>query len=158
MNLSLNLNQKDRIVGGRVGLCRGHKVLGNIIVGCAKRIHLGRAADNLSDGNLFDTADDAASFEIAYPEPAARLDLQGWRQFHGFDRDAATAQIEAAFDPDALALTLTVAGAPAELPESACLHETASRTPGPLSDQAWQQLRAGSRVTVHLCRQAGRPA
>ena len=54
--VSANLDQKARVVDGRVGLCRRHKVLNNLFVQCPQRILFSRTEENQSDGNLFDAA------------------------------------------------------------------------------------------------------
>ncbi len=154
--VSLNLNQKARVVGGRVGLCRGHRVFNNIITRCPKRIALGRAEENVSDGNLFDASGDAAAFQIEYPAPAAVLDLAGWREFYGFDRSGAAAEIEADFDPDTLELTLKVAGRPPTCRKVEQMPEASWQAPGPLTGEDWRRLTEGSAVTIRFAPAAGR--
>jgi len=105
-----HLRQKDRVVAGRVGLCRQHKVLNNVFVACPKRILLARAADNVSNGNLFDAHDDNVSLCIEYPEPCAMLNLSGWQEFYGLDSNSRQARLDADFDLETLVLTLTVEG------------------------------------------------
>ncbi|MGC9346711.1 MAG: right-handed parallel beta-helix repeat-containing protein, partial [Anaerolineae bacterium] len=111
--VSLNLRQSGRIVEGRVGLCRAHRVYNNLFFSCPKRITLARTADNVSDGNLFDARDDATSFRVETPAPEALLDLAAWQRYYGFDRAGAQTTIEADFDPETLLLTLSIAETPA---------------------------------------------
>ena len=108
--VAAHLTQAARVHDGRVGLCRRHKVLNNVFVACPKRIHFGRAEENASDGNCFDTAHDAASFCVFYPAPAQTVNLAAWRDYLGFDRQSAAAKIEARFDPDTLELSWEIEG------------------------------------------------
>jgi hypothetical protein len=132
--ISVHLGQRKRVVGGRVGLCRRHKVLNNIVVGCPQRVFFGRAADNLCDGNLYDKRDDSTSLCVATPEPRALLNLAAWQTYYGFDRHGGQARIEANFDPETLLLTLSVAG---DIPPSILVPELPDQgeglSPGPLA-------------------------
>lgn len=115
-----DLNQADRVVDGRNGLCRQHRVLNNIFVDCPKRILFSRAESNFSDGNLFDRKDDATSLTMQFPSPESRVNLAGWQEFYGFDQHGAQAEIAADFDVEALELKLTIEGdqpQPVEVPE-----------------------------------------
>jgi hypothetical protein len=137
--VSLNLNQAERVIDGRVGLCRRHEVRNNVFVHCPKRIYLARAADNTSDGNLFDARGDAVSFCIRYPDPETRLDLDAWQRYYGLDEHSTQARIEAEFDPDEGALTWKVeGGAPATGPVEA-MHEAEAAPPGPFTTEEWQR-------------------
>jgi len=145
--VSVNLDQRTRVVGGRVGLCRRHKVVNNVFVECPKRIMLSRVQDNQSDGNLFDQRDDATSLCVEYPEPQALVNLSAWQRYYGLDKNSRHARIEADFDPETLKLSLTVDG---ELPECAPVAELhvpdAVRSPGPVnitSGRQKYQVRAG---------------
>jgi hypothetical protein len=132
--ISVHLGQRDRVVGGRVGLCRRHKVMNNIVVDCRKRVFLGRAADNLCDGNLYDEHDDRTSLCIAHPEPRALLDLKAWQTYYGFDVHGGQARIEADFDPETLLLTLSIAGeVPTSVPVPDVYVEGEGLSPGPLA-------------------------
>ncbi|MBN1402066.1 MAG: right-handed parallel beta-helix repeat-containing protein, partial [Anaerolineae bacterium] len=97
--LWFNLDQQDRIMRGRTGLCRRHKILNNVFVGCPERILLSRTADNQCDGNLYHGADDFTSFCIEYPAPQAILDLEAWQTYYGYDQGATQAAITVSFDP-----------------------------------------------------------
>jgi hypothetical protein len=132
--ITANLNQRERVVAGRVGLCRRHKVMNNLIVGCPRRVFFGRATDNVCDGNLYDERDDRISLCVASPEPRALLNLEAWQTYYGFDLHGAQARIEADFDPEALLLTMSIAG---EVPSSAAVPEMyiegEGLPPGPLA-------------------------
>jgi hypothetical protein len=131
--VSCHLGQSERVVGGRVGLCRGHKVLNNLFVCCPQRILFARAEDNASDGNLFEEDDDAVSLCIEHPEPRALLDLDAWQRYYGFDRHGGQAGIEASFDPQTLLLTLSITGAvPPSVEVSELYVKGAGLSPGPL--------------------------
>ena len=131
--VAVHLAQQGRVVGGRVGLCRRHKVLNNLFVACPQRILFARAADNQSDGNLFDRRDDPTSLCVEHPEPRAILNLDAWQEYYGFDVHGRQAPIEADFDPQTLTLTLAVDG---EIPPCAGVAELhdgqEGRPPGPV--------------------------
>jgi len=134
--VAVHLGQKARIVDGRVGLGRRHKVLNNVFVACPRRMLFSRTEENRSDGNLFDERDDATSLCVEYPEPRAILDLDAWQDYFGLDRNSCQAHIEADFDPETLVLTLRIEG---ELPECgsiAALHGEEGPSPGPLEIEA----------------------
>jgi hypothetical protein len=127
----INLDQNHRVMAGRYGLCRSHRVLNNVFVGCPQRILFGRADDNLAEGNLYDAAEDFTSFCIEYPAPKAVLNLFAWQTYYGQDKQATQGRITASFDADTLALELAVEGAlPAAAPVPE-LFEAQSATPGP---------------------------
>ena len=104
--VSVNLDQAGRIVAGRVGLCRGHQVVNNIVSRCPRRVLVARAPDNKVDGNIYDRRDDATSFRVETPAPPAVLDLDAWQRYYGFDAHGDQCEIEVDFDPDTLLLTL----------------------------------------------------
>lgn len=123
--IACDLVQAPRIVNGRVGLCRDHKVLNNVIYNAAKRVLISRKENNECDGNLYSCRgmqDDARSFLIQYPGPEAVLNLSAWQEHYGFDQHGGRANFEAEFDRDNLTLTLqvneeiTCLGLPEKLP------------------------------------------
>ena len=125
-----HLGQAARVVGGRTGLCRQHKVLNNIFVRCPRRIFLARTDGCQSDGNLFDAANDATSFCVDTPAPSALLNLEAWQEHYGFDATSRQEKLEASFDTESLVLTLSLSGSiPAcvPVPEAGA----AAPTPGP---------------------------
>jgi hypothetical protein len=120
-------------VAGRVGLCRQHKVLNNLIVDCPKRILLSRAQDNVCDGNLYDQEDDPVSLCVEYPAPKALVNLAAWQKYFGFDQHGLQTRLSADFDPQELVLTLDVEGeVPPAVQVEAFLAEWAGQTPGPV--------------------------
>ena len=76
--VNFSLGQADRRHEGRTGLCRANAAHNNVFYRCPHRVHLGRREENRSDGNLFDRAEDACSFEIAFPAPGCYQNLAGW--------------------------------------------------------------------------------
>lgn len=108
--VSVNLDQRSRVVGGRVGLCRRHKVMNNIFFQCPKRILFSRVEDNQSDGNLFHQPDDGTSLCVEFPEPQSPVNLSAWQEYFGFDKNSRNVIIEAEFDPESLKLTLKIDG------------------------------------------------
>jgi len=130
--VTVNLDQKARPVGGRVGLCRRHRILNNVFVECPHQILLSRATENVSDNNLFDERDDNMSLCIEYPQPQTLLNLKAWREYYALDKSGTQARIQADFDPEKLVLNLEIDGdipTPATVPE---LHGQEGRTPGPV--------------------------
>lgn len=122
----IHLTQKDRLVEGRVGLCRKHRVLNNVFVACPSQVLLSRAADNECDGNIYDASIPAPSMCVEYPEPEAMLDVHAWREYFGFDTRGAETEISARFDPDSLTVTIEVSG---DLPEAVSVPELHSDRP-----------------------------
>lgn len=145
--VSVNLDQAERIINGRVGLCRRNHVLNNVFADCPRRILLGRAADNISNGNLFDLRDDRreqASLCIRCPEPQALVNLAAWQEYYGLDAHGAQAQVEADFDPDSLELTWRIAGdLPYRQRVPAMSEVTTVLPPGPFDPREWDK-RPGS--------------
>lgn len=138
--VSCHMGQAPRVLDGRTGLCRKQKVINNVFVKCPKRILFSRAADNESDGNLFDVRDDDASFCIEYPAPQALLDLDGWQEHYGFDTNSRQATIDADFDPETLVLTVSIDG---DLPTCSPvpgMTETEEATPGPFELKPGRQV------------------
>jgi hypothetical protein len=130
--ITVNLDQAGRDVEGRVGLCRQHKVLNNVLARCPKRVLFSRVDDNQCDGNLYDERDAALSFCAQYPAPQALVDLAAWQRYYGFDQNGAQAEIDAQLDPETLVLTLEVKG---QLPQTlavGALHSPPAPSPGPV--------------------------
>jgi hypothetical protein len=148
----MGVAQDQREVGGRTGLCRRLKVLNNIVAQCAKRVCLGRADENLAEGNLYDAAHDRVSLVIETPAPKASQDLRGWREFFGFDRRGAQAKLEASFDAKALELAFRLDGDAPEPQEVKALHAGAVLPPGPFDAKTWEQVKKGKAVKVKLPR------
>lgn len=144
----LNLVQAERIIDGRVGLCRRHRVLNNVFVECPKRIYLGRAEENVSDGNLFDTGSDPRSLCIRYPEPEAVLNLAAWQEYYGLDTHSTQARIQAAFDVGSGELTWQVEGESPTPQTVTAMHEAKPGAPGPFSPEEWQRGGGAKRFPV----------
>jgi len=142
--VSYHLMQSDRVIAGRTGLGRRHSVLNNVFVRCPRRILLGRAEENTSDGNLFDVADDPTSFRIMSPEPKATLNLAAWQEYFGFDLHSSQAEIQAEFDPDRLELTWRIRGPLPQCQPVEALHERFPRPcPGPFDEEQWKASVSG---------------
>jgi hypothetical protein len=60
----------------------------------------------------------AGYLRISHPEPFQNLDLEAWKEFHGWDINGGMADITVAFDPDKLQLSLAfeTASQPKQLP------------------------------------------
>ncbi len=148
--VTVNLHQKARIVGGRVGLCRQHQVLNNVFVNCPKRILFSRAADNRAEGNLFDARDDATSLCVETPEPQALINLEAWREFYGYDVHGGRARIDAHLDPDALRLVVRLEEDVPARPGLAVLGEEGQVSfPGPVALAAGEiEYQVGPRLAA----------
>ncbi|MCY3021240.1 MAG: right-handed parallel beta-helix repeat-containing protein [Planctomycetota bacterium] len=83
--VSVNNLQKDRVVDGRKGECRGNVVLNNVFVGCPRRIYLGRNDTNVCDGNLFDAGNKEGLFDVQDPAPNPKPRLDAWQKTFGQD-------------------------------------------------------------------------
>ena len=144
----LNLVQAERIIDGRVGLCRRHRVLNNVFVECPKRIYLGRAEENVSDGNLFDAGSDPRSLCIRYPDPEAVLNLAAWQEYYGLDTHSTQARLQAAFDVENGELTWQVEGESPAPQTVQAMHEAEPGAPGPFSPEEWQRGGGAKRFPV----------
>ena len=140
--INLSLDEDQRVVEGRTGLCRRISVLNNIVVRSSKRVQLGRIDENNCDGNLYDAGGDGASFIIEHPDPRSTQNFLGWRDFYGFDRHSAMLGVQGGVDADSV--SLSIAHDPkVELPAAQAvpaLHENARKSIGPLSEEQWQTL------------------
>ena len=147
--VSMHLEQSDRILSGRSGLCRRQKVLNNVFFDCPRQIILGRTEENISDGNLFDAKHNSACFRIDFPPPQTHQNLQGWREFFRFDLHSSSARIEADFDPDTLRFTWKIDGELPTCQEVPELHGTGDYAyPGPLSPVQCKQINADKGIRV----------
>jgi hypothetical protein len=125
------LNQSDRQHDGRTGLCRANAAYNNIFYRCPHRVHLGTRAENACDGNLYDTADDRCSFQIAHPAPSTLQNLAGWQQYFQLDLHATQAKLTADFDAETGALTWQADGDVPVVQPVAALPGDPPPTPGP---------------------------
>lgn len=112
--VSLNIFQKDRLVGGRLGLGFNNKVFNNIFYETPNRIYVAKKYENKIDGNLYDRRNASASFLLVYPEPVIYQNLAGWQEYFGWDTHSTEASITADFDPEACILEISIEG---KLPE-----------------------------------------
>jgi len=147
-SLYMSLEQNEREVGGRTGLCRRISAFGNVIVRCPKKILFGRTDENRSDGNLFDNGPDNQSFVISFPQPRSCQNLKGWHQFHGFDGGSSVAGLDVEFDADTLVMTVTPSGkmSPPRMP--AWRPARFWPAPGPFEGRDWRRICAGRSVSL----------
>jgi hypothetical protein len=147
--IMLSLNQPNRLVDGRVGLCRRHGVFNNIVVNAKSRVHMARVDENCADGNAYDAAGDEASFVIEHPQPTVKLNLRAWQEFYKFDRHGGQLKMHADFDPDKLTLRFNVEG---ELPQPVAVRELGMEGQypllGPFTAQQWKDLSAGKAIKL----------
>jgi hypothetical protein len=141
--ISLHLQQNSRSFGGWKGMCDHHVVRNNVLIGCRRCVHFGQASDNTSDGNVFAGPLSGQPFTIRNPEPAAHFDWRGWRDSAGQDSHSVSLDLEAAFDPDALELTLRASAAPPTPLPIPGFPEDGAVGVGPLTGAEWQSAREG---------------
>ncbi len=96
--VAFSLIQSARPSQGRTGLCRSNSALNNVFFACPHRVHLGRREENISDGNLYEKRQDSLSFQIAYPEPPCRQNLDGWQKYFDLDSHSTLAKLSAEYD------------------------------------------------------------
>jgi hypothetical protein len=121
---------------------RGNRVYNNIFH------RVGRAAieftneHNESDGNVFSLMPGGGGFlRVLRPEPQQWLDLGFWREQFGWEKNGRMLNMEVAFDPDKLELTMALKG---DLPATGVFHGIntdmfgsktgVTRPPGPFAD------------------------
>jgi len=131
---------EDRLLLGRGGTSRENRIFNNLFVRCGKAAIEFANAHNQADGNLY-AGMPAGFLRITTPPPQQWLDLEAWREFHGWDKSGGTAEVEASFDPEALELSLAVKGALAKVPAVEKIESDfaggeagAVRAPGPFAD------------------------
>jgi hypothetical protein len=149
--VSMNNLQKDRVVAGRKGECRGNKALNNVFFACARRVFLGRNESNTSDGNLFDAGNKDAIFDIQDPVPEPKPRLDSWRQSFKQDLHSLEAPMEAVFDLQANQLRFSCLALPQACPAVPQLGEQ-KHAPGlgPFGAEACRMLGAGKPVVLAL--------
>jgi hypothetical protein len=101
----LNLGALDRMVNGRGSTGRRCRVLGNILTDSGHAIIV-PTPDNFADRNLLGTFRKPAPLRIQ--NPAELLNLEAWRDFHGWDVNGREVEVEAELDPAATTLRLKV--------------------------------------------------
>lgn len=125
------LGQSDRRHEGRTGLCRANAALNNVFYRTPHRVQLGTRAENACDGNLYDAADNACSFQIVYPAPETFQNLAGWQRYFGLDTHSTQAKLMVDFNPETGTLSWQAEG---ELPETqavAVIPGDGLKRPGP---------------------------
>jgi hypothetical protein len=150
--VAVHLGQAGRLVDGRVGLGRRHTVANNVILECPRRILFARAEENRCDGNLYDAAGKTPAFLVQFPAPEARLNLEAWREFYGFDRRGREVGLRAEVDADGTTLKLALDTEVPAVPAVAALHEgDGPRAPGPVPLRAHPLKRLVSHVISGSC-------
>ena len=109
--VKVHLLQAGRVVGGRVGLGRRHRVSSNVFYACPHRILFARREENTSDHNYFDARQDACSLCLEFPAPESLVDLAAWQQYCGLDLRSRQGGIAAEFDAATGELRVTLAAA-----------------------------------------------
>ncbi len=142
--IQFSLKQSDRRSSGRTGLCWANRAINNILVRCPHRVHIGRLAENCSDGNLFDAANDPCSLELGHPAPGSLQNLASWQRYFNLDIHSTQAEIEAAFDVATLCLTWRLRGPAPQCQPVGIAGWPNSPVPGPLDPAQWQQSLSGT--------------
>jgi hypothetical protein len=136
--------QEFRMVAGRGGLSRRHRVLNNVFFENEKSIEFPHA-DNTAEGNVYSQAFTMAEVEgkglnwIMTPTPAVRVNLPTWRKYFGFDKTGAYADLKLEFDAAALRLAWSAGQLPDVAAERwfrddfAGTQAPAARAPGPFA-------------------------
>ena len=101
----LNLGSVDRMDYGRGSTGRRHRVLNNLIDQCGMAIVF-PCPDNFADGNLFGKLKRHGPLRIQHPDE--RLNLETWREFHGWDIHGRAVGVEAHLDRERLVLQIKV--------------------------------------------------
>jgi len=104
----LCLGDAKRWVQGRGATSRRHRVLNNIFADNDTVVEFDNP-DNYSDYNVLGCDGGKGPFRIHRPEQ--NLDLDAWREFHGWDKHSARATVTVTFGHDSQTCSCTVAGA-----------------------------------------------
>lgn len=97
---------EDRIIDQRGGTAMQNNVKDNIFYNCKRTAIEFPNLYNSADGNYYSRMP-AGYLKISHPEPIQLLDLEAWKEFHGWDINGGMAKITGSFDPDKLQLSLT---------------------------------------------------
>ncbi len=98
----------DRLVDGRGGITRWHKVSNNIFVDCRKEAIEFPNEFNFCDGNIFSKVP-SGYIKIANPAPAMLWDIDAVRKVYGWERNGKMiADIMFNLDPQAMTLNIIV--------------------------------------------------
>ncbi len=91
----MNLGDINRVVNGRGPTGKKHKVIGNIISNCSTAVVL-PTPDNFCDKNIYGSIINPSPLRIQKPEE--RLNLEAFRDFHGWEANGMEADVEAELD------------------------------------------------------------
>lgn len=136
--MGFSLNQRDRMVGNRNGLCRRNGAYGNVVAACPRRVLFAQPAENRADGNVYDAADRAGSFYVAAPTAHA-LDLEAWREFFGLDAAGSEIEITADFAVETLTLRISAKGAAGQV-AAASASPLSYPAAGPFTKAQWERI------------------
>ena len=130
-----------RLVAGHTIDGRGNRVYNNIFHSTGRAAIEFTSASNQSDGNVFSRMGGGGFLRILRPEPQEWLDLEFWRDQHGWDKAGAMAELDVAYDIEKLELTLVPRGKLARVPLFNNIDTDlfgraagAPRPPGPFAD------------------------
>jgi parallel beta-helix repeat protein len=104
----LSLGDPKRWVKGRGATSRKHRVVNNIFAENETVIEFA-TPDNSAEGNYFGRNGEKGPLRIHRPEE--NLDLDAWREFHGWDLNGARADVTIEFDAETFELACSVGGA-----------------------------------------------
>jgi hypothetical protein len=145
--MGFHLNQRDRMVGNRHGLCRRNAAYANVVAACPRRVLFAQPVENRADGNIYDTADRTGSFYISAPTAHA-LDLDAWKEYYGLDAAGSEIELKADLCAETLVLRISAKGAAGQVAAA-----TASPLPypaaGPFTPAQWKSI-LGDGLEVQL--------
>ncbi len=88
------------------GTATGNNISNNIFTSCGKSAIVFLNQNNQADGNLY-VSMPSEFLGFFAGEVKQFLDLNAWREAHGWDKDGAVANMQIDFDPDSLQLTIS---------------------------------------------------
>ena len=101
--------EETRMIGNRGGLSRENKVYNNLFYNTGESSINFENEHNEADGNVY-AGPRSGYLRILTPGRPELLDIPAGREYHGWEKNGRTANVQAALDPDKLQLTLTVDG------------------------------------------------
>ena len=99
--------EEIRIIDGRGGTSRGHKVYNNIFYNTGESAINFENEHSEADGNVY-AGLPGGFLRILRPGRPELLNIPGAREFYGWEKNGRMATMAAALDPDKLLLTLSV--------------------------------------------------
>lgn len=138
--------EHNRIIRMRGGTARGNKVYNNILHNCQKDAIEFANVHNEAEGNFY-SALRGGYLRVMAPEPPELLDIEAWREFHGWDRSGRAGALDLSFNIQTLELRMPLIqgewpGVPrvSGVATAFGVAEGATTYPGPFADPANTEL------------------